>query len=109
MTPAQKFLPGDTAKAPPLAAREKVPVEEKVRFFENLSKLFPKADAVFKNSDQKPFDDVELLSRLEMTMTAIPHTQVMFKELNEGQLPNQLRFFSGGRSRGSSEHKIHGI
>ena len=63
MIPAQKFLLGDTAKALPLAAREKVVVAEKVRFSENFNKLLPKADVVFENKNQKLFDDAEPLSR----------------------------------------------
>ena len=105
MTPAQKFLLGDTIKALPLAAREKVAVAEKVRFSENLNKLFQKGDVVFENNNQKLFDDTEPLSRPEMT--TIPHTQIIFKELNEGKLPNQLKFSSGGSSGGGSELKIH--
>ena len=106
LTPAQKFLLGDTAKAPPFAAREKVAVAvaEKIGFSENLSELFPKADVVFENNNQKLFADAEPLSRPEMT--TIPHTQVMFKELNEGKLSNQLKFTSSGNSRGSSKLKI---
>ena len=63
MTPAQTFLLGDTAKALPLAAREKVAVAEKVRFSENFNKLLPKADVVFENKNQKLFDDAEPPSR----------------------------------------------
>ena len=48
-TPAQKFILGDTAKLPPLVAREKVAIIEKDRFLKNLKKLFPKADAIFQN------------------------------------------------------------
>ena len=66
--------------------------------------MFPKADAVFENDNQKLFADAEPLSRPEMT--TIPHTQVMFKELNGGKLPNQLKFTSSGNSRGSSKLKI---
>ena len=51
------------------------------------------------------FDDGESLSKPdEMT---IPQAQVIYKELNEGKLLKQLRFFSGGSSKGSSELKIH--
>ena len=57
LTPAQKFLLGDTAKVLPLVTREKVAVAEKVRFSKNLNKLFPKTNAVFENNDQKQFDD----------------------------------------------------
>ena len=39
-------------------------------------------------------------------MRTIPHTQVMFKEFNKGELPNQLKLFSGGSSGGGSELKI---
>ena len=39
-------------------------------------------------------------------MTTIPHRQVIFKKLNEGKLPNQLKFISCRRSGGSSELKI---
>ena len=69
--------------------------------------MFPNADAVFENNSQKPFDDVEPLSRPEMT--TISHTQVMFKELNKGKLPIQLKFFSGRSCGGGSELKIHAM
>ena len=104
LTPAQKILLGDTAEALPLTIREKNAVAEKVTLSKNLNKLFPKAEAVFENNNQKPFDDEELLSRPEMK--TIPHMQVMFIELNEGKLPNQLKFFSGRSSGGDSELKI---
>ena len=47
------------------AAREEVPITEKVKFSENLNKLFSKADEIFnKNDEQKPsFDDVGSLSK----------------------------------------------
>ena len=53
LTPAQKVLIGDTAKALPFTAREKVAVAEKV--------FFPKADAFFENDNRKPFDDAEMI------------------------------------------------
>ena len=111
LTPAQKVLIGDTAKALPFTAREKVAVAEKVRFTKNWYKLFPKADAFFENDNRKPFDDAEMIwyeesvSRPKMT---IPQTQVMFEELNEGKLPEQLKFFSSGSS-GRSGLKIRAI
>ena len=94
---AQKFL-FDKITKQPFVVEENVAVAEKVRFSENLNKLFPKADAVFENNNQKEFGAAESLSRPEMT---ILQKQVMFKELNEGNLPRQLKFFSGGGSRGS--------
>ena len=94
---AQKFL-FDKITKQPFVVEENVAVAEKVRFSENLNKLFPKADAVFENNNQKKFGAAESLSRPEMT---ILQKQVMFKELNEGNLPRQLKFFSGGGSRGS--------
>ena len=39
-------------------------------------------------------------------MTTISHMKVMLKELSEGKLPDQLKFFSGRGSRGGSELKI---
>ena len=84
LTPSQKILFGDS-KVLLLATRKKVAVTERVKFTENLNKLFPKANVVFENSNQKPFNFAELLSRPEMA--TIPHTQVMFKELNKGKLP----------------------
>ena len=80
LTPVQKFLLGETTKAPPLVAREKVAVAEKVRLSGNLNKLFPKGDAVLENDDQKPFDDEEPLHRPEMT---IPQTQVIYVQRAE--------------------------
>ena len=79
-------------------------MQKKVRLSEKLNKLFPKADPVFENNNQKPFDDAGPLITPEMV--TISHTQVMFKELNEGKLLNQLKFFSGGGSGGRSKLKI---
>ena len=76
-------------------SRENVTVPEIVIFSENLNKLFSKADKIFnENNEQKPlFHDAEPLNKPdEMT---IPQAQVIYKELNEGKLPEQLRFFSG--------------
>ena len=42
LTPAQKFLLGDTVKALPLAAREKVAVAEKVTFSEKFKQSVSK-------------------------------------------------------------------
>ena len=36
----------------------------------------------------------------------IPTTQTLFKKLNDGKLPEQLKFFSGGRN-GGNEFKLH--
>ena len=74
-------------------SRKKVAVAEKVKVSENLNKLLSKADKIFnKNNEQKPmFDDAVSLSKPdEMT---IPQAQVIYKELNEGKLPEQLSFF----------------
>ena len=84
----------------------KVAFAEKVRFSENLNKLFPKANAGFENNNQKPSDDTETLSRAEMT---IPQAQGMFKKLNKGKLPKQLKFLSVGSSGGGSELKIRAM
>ena len=87
-------------------SRKKVAIAEKVKFSENLNKLFSKADEIFnKNDKQKPmFDDEGSLSKPDK-MT-IPHAQVIYKKLNEGKLPKQLRFFSSGNS-GINELRIH--
>ena len=79
-------------------------MQKKVRLSEKLNKLFPKADPVFENNNQKPFDDAGPLITPEMV--TISHTQVIFKELIEGKLLNQLKFFSGGSSGGRSKLKI---
>ena len=86
--------------------REKCAIVAKVKFSENLNKLFSKADEIFnKNSKQKPwFDDAESLGKPdEMT---IPQAQVIYKELNEGKFPEQLTFFSGGNS-GINKLRVH--
>ena len=51
LTPAQKFLLAETTKQP-LAVGEKDALAEKVRFSENLNKLFPKAPTAFQNNNQ---------------------------------------------------------
>ena len=76
-------------------SREEVAIAEKVKFSENLNKLFSKPEEISnKNDKQKPlFDDAESLNKPdEMT---IPQAQVTYKELNKGKLLDQLRFLSG--------------
>lgn len=64
------------------AAWEK-PAIKKVRFSENLCKIFPKADEILGN--QKIHDDFP-----EIT---IPNTQTMFKELNGQKILEGLKSF----------------
>ena len=105
--PIQKFLLGDK----PQKEKLKVTVEEKdgvtagektaikkVRFLDNLSKLFPEADEIFDN--EKIVDDLP-----EIT---IPNTQTMFKELNDEKISEELKFFSG-ENDGSNELKLHAM
>ena len=65
-----------------LTSREKVAFAEKLKFSENLNKLFSKADEIFnKNDEQKPMcDDAGYPSKTD-GMT-IPQAQVIYKELN---------------------------
>ena len=81
------------------AAREKVAIARNVKFSQNLNRLSSKADKIFKKYDES------LSKPDEMT---IPHAQVVYKELNEGKLPEQLRFFSGGNSE-LNELSLHAI
>lgn len=85
LTVAQRFLLDDTTKQS-LAIRGKVVVAEKIRSSKSLKKLFLNVDEVFENNDQKLiYDAAKPLSR---TKTTITQTQVMFKELKQGKLPN---------------------
>ena len=54
-----------------------------LRFLENLSKLFPKADEIF-GKKKIDHDHPEI---------AIPNTQTMFKKLNNGKISEDLIFF----------------
>ena len=58
---------------------------KKVRFSENLSKLFTETDDIFDNQKIDIGGDLP-----EIT---IPNTQTMFKELNDGKLPEKLKIF----------------
>ena len=58
---------------------------KKVRFSENLSKVFPEANDIFE-SDHKP----KILKKEEITVS---NAQSMIKELNKEKLPDQLKFF----------------
>ena len=77
------------------ASREEVAIAEKVKFSENLNKLFSKPEEISnKNDKQKPlFDDVESLNKPDEI--TIPQAQVTYKELNKGKFLEQLRFLSG--------------
>ena len=59
---------------------------KKVRFSENLSKVFPEANNIFE-SDHQP----KILEKEEKTVSNV---QSMSKELNKGKLRDQLKFFS---------------
>ena len=68
-------------------AAASIPLQEKVRFSENLSKVFPEANDIFE-SDHQPI----ILEKEEITVS---NAQGTIKELNEGKLPDQSKFFSG--------------
>ena len=90
--PTQRFLldqPQRTAVAVATnnAATSVLLQEKKVRFFENLSKVFPEANDISELDHQPKITDKE-----EITVSNV---QSIIKELNDGKLPNQLKFFSG--------------
>ena len=61
---------------------------KKIEFPESVSKIFPNTHKI--NADSDEFDDKsddESISEVQMTVT----------ELNDGNLPYNLQFFSGGR------------
>ena len=68
-----------------------------------MNELFPKADEIF--NDQKTDVDDDDLSKHEIM---IPNTQTLLKEVNDGKLPEELKFFSGGSDSGN-EFKFHGM
>ena len=90
--PSPPISDNETERTP--AAREKVAIAEKIRFSENLNKLFSKTGEIFNKNDQQESspDDAKSLSKLGGM--PIPQAQVIYKELNEGKLPKQLRVFS---------------
>ena len=57
---------------------------------ENLSKGFPKADELF--NDELKDNDKEI-NYDELSEITIPLTQMLFKELNDGKIPEELNFF----------------
>ena len=86
----QKCFLGDKSKQEKIAiatGEKSAAAVKKVRFSENLNKLFPKASEIFNGI---VVDDDGLLNH-EIT---IANTQTTFKELNDGNLPGELKFFS---------------
>ena len=84
--PVQNVLLGGTRRDRPQRERISVAVTEKivtavpkkVKFSENLSKVFPKADKIFDNELKN--DDISYAELSEITK---PNTQLIFKELND--------------------------
>ena len=76
---------------------------KKVKFSENLSEVFPKADEFFDNELKN--DDINYDELSEVT---IPNTQSLFKELNHGKIPDDLKYFSGG-NEGANALTFHAI
>ena len=105
MNPTQKLLLGDRLQKEKiaLAVEEEAAIatgQKKVRLSENPSKLFPEVDNIF--DDKKADIDVAL------PKITIPNTQKMFKELNNGKLPEGLKLFSGGTD-GCNELRFHAL
>lgn len=78
---------------------------KKLSFSENFSKVFPKADELF---DHEFKDDEDEISYGEISEITIPCTQTLFKELNDRNIPEKLKFFSG-RNSGRNELKFYAI
>ena len=73
------------------------------KFSENLSKVFPKADEFFDNELKD--DDINCD---ELSEVMIPNTQSLFKKLNGGKIPDELKFFSR-ENEGANALKFHAI
>ena len=92
LMPTQRFLLDQPQRTAVVVgtnnAATSMPLQEKkVRFSENLSKVFPKANDIFESGHQP-----KILEKEEITVSNV---QSMIKELNKGKLPDQLKFFSG--------------
>ena len=92
LTPTQKFLPHQPQRTAVAVGTNNAAMSvslqvKKVRFSENLSKVFPEANDIFE-SDHQP----EILEKEEITVSNV---QSMIKQLNKGKLRDQLKFFSG--------------
>ena len=92
LTPTQRFLLDQLQRTAVAVgtnnAATTMPLQEKkVRFSKNLSKVFPEANDMFESDHQPKITDKE-----EITVSNV---QSIIKELNDGKLPDQLKFFSG--------------
>ena len=90
----QKFLLGNRKQRERVAVavgeRTAVAVKKEGKFLENLSKGFPKADKLF-NDELK--DDEEEINCDELSEITILLTQMLFKELSDGKIPEELKLF----------------
>ena len=88
----QNFLLGNRKQQERVAVavgeRAAVAAPKIVSFLENLSKVFPKANEPF--DDELKDDDYEI-NYDELSEITIPHTQTLFKELNDGKIPEELK------------------
>ena len=107
--PVQNFLLGwpqrDRSQCERIAVGEKTSTAapNKVKFSENLSKVFPKADKFFDN-ELKNGD----INYDELSDVTIPNTQSLFKKLNDGKTPDELTFSSGG-NESANALKFHAM
>ena len=109
--PVQKFLLGGPWRDRPQSERIAVAVGEKtvtavpkkVKFSENLSKVFPKAGE-FSDNELKNDD----INYDELSEVKIPNTESLFKELIDGKINDELKFFSEG-NEGANALKFHAI
>ena len=92
LTPTQRFLLHQSQRTAVVvgtnnAAMSVLLQDKKVRFSENLSKVLPEASDTIESEHQP-----KILEKGEITVSNV---QSVIKELNEGKLPDQLKFFSG--------------
>ena len=89
--PTQRFILDQRQRTAVAVCRNNaatsMPLLEKFRFSENLTKVFPAANDIFELDHQST-----ILEKEEITVSNV---QSMIKELNKGKLPDQLKFFSG--------------
>ena len=107
LTAAQKFLlwpDGNEKIAEAIAEDSSRPTIKKITFSDRITKIFPsltaEADVIEEESASSFIDD------FSETDDSISEIQMSVRELNDGNLPSNLQFFSGGEK---NEEKLFEI
>ena len=99
LSAAQKFLlrpDGNEKIAEAIAEDSSRPTVKKITFSDRITRIFPSLTAEADVIEEEPSASSSFIDNFGETDDSISEIQINVRELNDGNLPSNLQFFSGG-------------